>query len=51
MNRLDAMQLFVRVAELGIYAVLASNRYVPHRIRVLIEFLASRLAAAQTTAQ
>ncbi|SFP41996.1 DNA-binding transcriptional regulator, LysR family [Geopseudomonas sagittaria] len=36
---------------LGIYAVLASNRYVPHRVRVLIEFLASRLAAAQTTVQ
>lgn len=29
---------------LGIYAVLASNRYVPHRVRVLIEHLASRLA-------
>lgn len=32
--------------ELGIYAVLSSNRYMPHRVRVLIEFLSSRLAAA-----
>ncbi|MOA27575.1 HTH-type transcriptional regulator DmlR [compost metagenome] len=36
---------------LGVYAVLASNRYVPHRVRVLIEFLAGRLAAAQSTTQ
>ena len=28
---------------LGIYAVLPSNRYVPHRISVLIEFLAKAL--------
>ncbi|MOA42270.1 LysR substrate binding domain protein [compost metagenome] len=34
--------------ELGIYAVLPSNRYMPHRVRVLIEFLSSRLAAAQS---
>ncbi|MNZ45428.1 hypothetical protein D3C78_630830 [compost metagenome] len=33
---------------LGIYAVLASNRYVPHRVRVLIEFLASRLAEVRS---
>ncbi len=32
--------------ELGIYAVLPSNRYMPHRVRVLIEFLSSRLAVA-----
>jgi DNA-binding transcriptional LysR family regulator len=32
---------------LGIYAVLPSNRYVPHRVRVLIEFLAARLANDQ----
>jgi DNA-binding transcriptional LysR family regulator len=31
--------------ELGIYAVLPSNRYVPHRVRVLIEFLQERLRA------
>ena len=31
--------------ELGIYAVLPGNRLVPHRLRVLIEFLAGRLKA------
>ncbi|MCC6074060.1 LysR family transcriptional regulator [Pseudomonas sp. GCM10022188] len=31
---------------LGIYAVLPSNRYLPQRVRVLIEFLSSRLASA-----
>jgi DNA-binding transcriptional LysR family regulator len=30
---------------LGIYAVLPSNRYVPHRVRVLIDFLHERLQA------
>lgn len=30
----------------GIYAVLPSNRQVPHRVRVLKDFLAARLAAA-----
>jgi DNA-binding transcriptional LysR family regulator len=29
--------------ELGIYAVLPSNRHVPHRLRVLMDFLAERL--------
>ena len=29
---------------LGIYAILPSNRYLPQRVRVLIEFLASELA-------
>lgn len=32
------------VAPLGIYAVLPSNRYVPHRVRVLMRHLADRLA-------
>ena len=31
---------------LGIYAVLPSNRYIPHRVSVLINFLASALATA-----
>jgi DNA-binding transcriptional LysR family regulator len=31
--------------DLGIYAVLPSNRYVPHRVRVLMDFLQSRLQA------
>ncbi len=30
-------------AELGIYAILPSNRYVPHRVRVLLDFLANRM--------
>jgi DNA-binding transcriptional LysR family regulator len=29
---------------LGVYAVLPSNRYIPHRISVLIEFLSQALA-------
>lgn len=29
---------------LGIYAVLPSNRYLPHRVRVLLDFLAEALA-------
>jgi DNA-binding transcriptional LysR family regulator len=32
------------VPELGIYAVLPSNRQVPFRVRVLMDFLASRIA-------
>ena len=28
---------------LGIHAVLPSNRYLPHRLRVLIDFLAAEL--------
>lgn len=31
--------------ELGIYALLPSNRHVPHRVRVLMDFLAAGLAA------
>jgi DNA-binding transcriptional LysR family regulator len=31
------------LAELGIYAMLPSNRQVPHRVRVLMEFLADQL--------
>lgn len=33
------------VAELGIYALLPSNRHVPHRVRVLMDFLAERLTS------
>jgi DNA-binding transcriptional LysR family regulator len=29
--------------ELGIYAMLPSNRQVPHRVRVLMDFLAEQL--------
>lgn len=34
------------VPELGIYAMLPGNRHVPHRVRVLVEFLATRLGPA-----
>ncbi len=33
------------VPELGIYAVLPGNRYLPHRLRVLLDFLAERLGS------
>ena len=33
--------------ELGIFAMLPGNRQVPHRVRVLIDFLAAALAASQ----
>lgn len=33
---------------LGVYAVLPSNRYIPHRISVLIEFLSQALASPKT---
>ncbi len=31
--------------ELGIYAMLPSNRHIPYRVRVLMDFLAARLAS------
>ena len=31
--------------ELGIYAMLPSNRHIPYRVRVLLDFLAARLAS------
>ncbi|MCE2859984.1 MAG: LysR family transcriptional regulator [Oxalobacteraceae bacterium] len=34
--------------ELGIYAMLPGNRQVPHRVRVLMDFLADRLGPNQT---
>jgi len=33
------------IPELGIYAMLPSNRHVPHRVRVLMDMLAAALAA------
>jgi hypothetical protein len=29
--------------ELGIYAMLPSNRQIPHRVRVLMDYLVSKL--------
>ena len=34
--------------ELGIYAIFPSNRYVPHRIRTLVDFLAERIGPHPT---
>lgn len=34
------------IPELGIYALLPSNRHVPHRVRVLIDYFFQRLAGA-----
>lgn len=36
--------------EMGIYALLPSNRYMPHRVRALIEFLSTRLAGPRGSA-
>mgnify|MGYP000293524365 FL=1 len=35
---------------LGIYAVLPSNRYIPHRVSVLIEYLSAALKSSLTSA-
>ncbi|MFI4889933.1 MAG: LysR family transcriptional regulator [Steroidobacterales bacterium] len=34
----------IAATELGIYGVLPSHRHVPHRVRVLLDFIAERLA-------
>jgi len=34
--------------EMGIYAVFPSNRYVPHRVRTLVEYLAQRIGPKPT---
>lgn len=36
--------------EMGIHALLPSNRYMPHRVRALIEFLSARLACPRQSA-
>ncbi|SDH85598.1 LysR family transcriptional regulator [Pseudomonas panipatensis] len=36
---------------LGIYAVLPTNRYIPHRVRLLIEFLSNKLAGARAATE
>lgn len=43
-GRLQPILQAFQAEPVGIYAVLPSNRYVPHRVRVLIEFLSSKLA-------
>jgi DNA-binding transcriptional LysR family regulator len=44
-GRLETILAAFPMPELGIYAMLPSNRHVPHRIRVLMDYLAERLAA------
>lgn len=45
-GRLEVLLDAYEPPALGIYAVLPSNRYMPHRVRVLIDFLSSKLAIA-----
>ncbi|HEX6733406.1 MAG TPA: LysR family transcriptional regulator [Azonexus sp.] len=42
-GRLEPILADYPVPELGIYAMLPSNRHVPHRVRVLMDFLAAGL--------
>lgn len=43
-KRLEVILADFLMPELGIYAVLPSNRQVPHRVRVLMDYLADALA-------
>ena len=36
------------IPELGVYVVLPGNRHVPHRVRMLVEFLARRMRSVKT---
>lgn len=42
-GRLEMLLRKFPLEALGIYAVFPSNRYVPHRVRTLVEFLAGRI--------
>lgn len=42
-GRLTTILVDFPIPELGIYAMLPSNRHVPHRVRVLMDFLSERL--------
>lgn len=42
-GRLESLLEGFTPPELGVYALLPGTRYLPHRVRVLIEFLAERL--------
>jgi DNA-binding transcriptional LysR family regulator len=46
-NRIEIILADYPVPELGIYAMLPSNRHVPHRVRVLMDFLAAGLAVSE----
>lgn len=45
-GRVEAILVDFPVTELGIYAMLPSNRHIPHRVRVLMDFLAAGLVAS-----
>lgn len=45
-GRVEAILTDYPVAELGIYAMLPSNRHIPHRVRVLMDFLAAGLVSS-----
>lgn len=42
-GRLEILMPGFPLPELGIYAVYPGNRYVPHRVRALVDFLAERI--------
>lgn len=44
-GRVERILADFAIPELGIYAMLPSNRHVPHRVRVLMDMLAAALAA------
>ena len=44
-GRLQPVLTDCATPELGVYAVLPGNRHVPHRVRVLMDWLAERLMA------
>ena len=45
-GRVEAILVDFPVTELGIYAMLPSNRHIQHRVRVLMDFLAAGLVAS-----
>ena len=45
-GRVEEILTAYPIPELGYYAMLPSNRHVPHRVRVLMDFLAEQLAAS-----
>ncbi len=47
-QRVTAIPTDFQTPELGIYALLPGNRQVPHRVRVLMDFLADRFGPKQT---
>ncbi|HJV94043.1 MAG TPA: LysR family transcriptional regulator [Azonexus sp.] len=46
-GRVEAILKDFPIPELGIYAMLPSNRHVPHRVRVLMDFLAAGLVSCR----